>query len=480
MTGWLMRRLPAPSLAWLLLHEIRVGFRSRAKRTRLVVLRYVLLAGLIAFGIFTGYLLRATPIPENPTALVAALTAVILMFSFMVTQAMLGAQRTLYESGDLDLMLSAPIGARTVMLAKLLGIAATIMLSFAAFILSFILPIAVFGHPKLFGTIIVLVSCALVAASLGLGLTLLLARISGPRAARTVGQIVAGLLGGALFLASQLMNDHDDRESRMAVIFRHIRDSGVTDGWWGGLPGRATFGEPGPMLAMLAGAILVFVITGYLFQRWFVRGVQDAANHGGRGKVSRKGIARHFRPTLFGAVFRKESRLLLRDPAIAFSIVLRLVYLAPLMFVGFRSANGVPVSPMLSFLSVAIAGQLVGSFTWLAISAEDSPDLITIAPVEKALVDRAKLASALAIAAPIALILPIAILTETLLGAVVTVVFTGLGGVAAGGIELKFAKPADRKRFAQRRQGSILTRILTLIATGIIGLLSGAIVYFLP
>ncbi|MBR0552279.1 putative ABC exporter domain-containing protein [Stakelama marina] len=480
MMGWAMRRFPPGSFGWLLFHEIRMGIRQRARNSRTRVIGYILLAAFVVFGVMIGYGLRNTPIPVSSAMVVGALTAVILSLSFMTTQAMLGAQRTLYESGDLDLLLSAPVPTRSVLLAKLCGIAGTIVLSFAALTLPFAIPIALFNHPGMFGVVAVLVSCALLAACVGLGLTLVLARIAGPRAARTVGQITAGLLGGAVFLVSQILNTSDHRESRVAVIFHRLANSGVTQSWWGGLPGRAAFGDPVAILVMLGSAVAIFVVTGILFQRWFVSGVQDAGQHLSRSKASKRGIERHFRPSLFGTVFRKEMQLLVRDPQIAFQVVLRLVYLGPLLFIGLRSSQHIPIGPSLAFISVAIAGQLVGSFTWLAVQAEDTPDLITVAPVEKSAIDRTKLLSAMALAAPIAVILPIAIVTQSVLGALVTILFTALGGGAAGFIELKLGKPTERKRLNRRQHGSIVTRLVTLLVTGILGLITGGIVYFLP
>ena len=111
------------------------------------------------------------------------LVAAILIMTFMTTQAMLGSQRTLYEAGDLDLLLSAPLPPRRVLGAKLCGIAASVVLSFAFLVLPIALPIAVQGHPGLFGIPALLVAMALSAACLGLAVMLGVAAIAGPRGA---------------------------------------------------------------------------------------------------------------------------------------------------------------------------------------------------------------------------------------------------------------------------------------------------------
>src|SRR5690606_37353699 len=138
---------------------------------------------------------------------------------------------------------------------------------------------------------------------------------------------------------------------------------------------------------------------------------------------------------------------LARDPALAFQIVLRLIYLAPLVLVALGRDNGPPVAPTLAFISVVAAGQVVGSLAWIVISAEDAPDLLTAAPVTRNQAERAKLASALAMAAPIALVVPAAIAPLSPAGALVTLAFTLFGGAMAGLIELRWQKPMKRSAF---------------------------------
>ena len=118
MLGWAMRRLPPGSFGWLLAHEMRVALRARTSKVTTRWIGYALIAVLVAFGVFTAQELAGTPIPASPMALLIVLTATILMASFMLTQAVLGSQRTLYEANDLDLLFSAPIPPRTVLMAN--------------------------------------------------------------------------------------------------------------------------------------------------------------------------------------------------------------------------------------------------------------------------------------------------------------------------------------------------------------------------
>jgi ABC-2 type transport system permease protein len=476
-----MTVLPPGSLAWLVLHEVRLNWRSRRSRTRASArwIGYMLMLGYVAFGCFLAWNLRHLPFRYTSSAGDIVLAVSIGLFSFMVTQAMLGSQRTLYEAGDLALLLSAPMAERTVLRAKLLGIAGTIVLTYTVLLLPIVVPMAMLGHPALFGVVALLAALAVVAACIGLGLTLLLAVIAGPRAARTVGQIAAAMLGGGVFIVSQILSHGDRTNAGRVALFELLRKSKIGEGPVGALPGRAVFGDPAALLLLAGTSLALLMLTGIAFQRSFLTSYQAAGMRLSRAAPSRLGIARHFRSGLFGSVFAKEMRLLQRDPALAFQIVLRIIYLAPLMIAGFGGGHVLPLAPVLAFTSVAVIGQLTSSFAWLTISAEDAPDLIAVAPVEKEQIDMAKLFAAIAMAAPLGIILPIAVATQTVIGAMATLLLTAITGILAGLIELKFGKPMPRKSFNQRRGSGAVAGILAALLTLVMGGLAGVTVYAL-
>lgn len=477
----LIRRAAPGRFLWLVLHELRVALRARA-RGRGTVLAAIVLVAYFGLGLLAAVALRRVELAPGAALLTAALAATIVITSFMTTQATLASQRTLFDGGDLDLLLSAPIAPRTVVLAKLTAIAASVVLTFAALILPMVLPAALLGHPELLGVPALLVAMALVSACLGLAITLGVVRLAGPRAARTVGQIVAALLAGAIFLVSQVIAQHPSaRRSGGLTVYEWFSAHHVGAGGIGALPGRAALGDPLAILALLGGALALFALAGYALDRGFLRSYQSGGVRLSprAGRASSRAIARHFRAGLFATMFAKEWRLLARDPALAFQIVLRLIYLAPLVLVALGRDNGPPVAPTLAFISVVAAGQVVGSLAWIVISAEDAPDLLTVAPVTRSQAERAKLASALAMAAPIALVVPAAIAPLSPAGALVTLAFTLFGGAMAGLIELRWQKPMNRSAFLRRRSGSLLTGLLTFLVTGLAGLAAGAIVWLL-
>jgi len=478
-----MTIVPAGSFGWLALHELRLAFRSRATRGAARWIGYLLLAGWLAIGCLTGWALRHTPIPVPPEAMIGVLAVSVLGLTFMTAQAMIGSQRTLYERGDLPLLLSAPIPGRSVLLAKLLGIAATIALTYAALLLPIVLPVAILGHPRLLGLVALLIALALVAAALGLALTLMIARLVGPRAARTVGQVVAAVLGGALFLVTQLLPHDEGRTGTFAALFDRLRAARIGTSGISALPGHAALGDPFAILVVLGVGVAAFAAAGATLERAFLSGFLDGSATVSRSRPSGRASARLFHPGLTRTVFAKEWTLLVRDPALAFQIVLRLIYLVPLFLGLVGGRHALPIPAALAFASVLITSQLVGSFAWLTVSAEDAPDLLSVAPVARAQVDRAKLLAAFAMAAPFALLSPVAIGVQTLAGAAITLVMTVLGGGAAGYIELKLGKPGKRGAFNKRRSGSIVAGILSLLvalvfgggAAGLVFLVTGGI-----
>ncbi len=472
--------LAAPgSFAWLARHELQLAWRGRAKgRTRILAL--VMLAAYLVAGCVTAAALVSVPIAFDPRIGLGILVGCAVALSFMTTQAILGSQQTLYESRDLDLMFTAPIDGRTVLLAKLSGITGMIALTYAFLLLPMVVPVAVMGHPGLLGVIGVLASLAMVAAAIGIAITLCLAKLVGPRAARTVGQIAAAVMGGALFLVSQLSHSGPGRESTTMILFERFHAMGLGDQGWSGIPGHAAFGALLPLAFMLLAGIGLFVGTSAMLQRLFLSGYQDATMTLSRSKPTGKASNRLFHAGLFRTVLAKEWRLLARDPGILFQIVLRLIYLVPLMLVAFRGTGDL-VAPGLAFASVLVATQVTGSFAWLAVSAEDAPELLAVAPVDKTRIDTAKLVAALLMAAPLAVLLPIAIATvgKSPLGALVTLVLTAIGGAIAGFIELKLGKPGQRATFAKRRQGGFVSGILGMIVAILFGGTAAAIVYFI-
>jgi ABC-2 type transport system permease protein len=466
------------SLAWLVLHEVRLGFRAGRRTGFSKWIRLVLLLAFCALGVTAAVLLRGVPLVPKPAWLVFANAALLVLLTFMTTQSLMTALRTLFEKTDLDLLLSSPIPEGRVLAAKMLGIAATAATTYCLLLLPLATPVAALGHPRLFALVPVLAALAMLSACLGLGLAVAMVRTIGARGARTVGQIVAAGLGGAIYLTSQLAGNHRPGRNRVAGIADWLRGHGWGVSGWSAYPGRGLFGEIVPLLLVVAVSGALFALTSWLFRTHFLASFQRAGERSGRRRTARaRGPA--FRAGLLGTVIAKELRLLSREPEIVFVVLLRLIYLFPLVLLATRHNDMATLAtPGLALVGVVAAGQLCGSIAWLTISAEDAPDLLAVSPVEPRQIKRMKLAAALATVAPVAAILPIVIAWRgEPLAALIAYLGTLVGGLAAGWLELKFGKPAKRSTF-RRRQGSLLTSLLGLLLSILAGGATAVAVYF--
>jgi ABC-2 type transport system permease protein len=466
-------------LLWLILHEVRLTFRNGRRTGFAKWVRIVLLLAFLLLGVAVAVALWGRPLRPKPSWLLTGNAALLVALTFMTTQSLMTALRTLFEKHDFDLLLSSPLSEGRVLAAKLLGIAASAAATYFLLILPLAMPVAVFGHPRLLALVPMVAALAMLSASIGLALAVLLVRRIGARGARAVGQVVAAGLGGIIYLVSQLSGHNQPGHGRVAGMANWLGAHGWGVSGWSAVPARGLFGEIGPLLSLVAISTALFALTSWLFRTHFLASIQSASDRGGRAAAGRRGPA--FRSGLMRTVVAKEARLLVREPEILFMVLLRLIYLFPLVLIGTRhgAASAALAVPSLAAVGVIAAGQLCGSVSWLTISAEDAPDLLAVAPVEPGRLKRMKLAAALLIVAPVAAIVPIVIAVRGApLGAIVAFAGTLAAGAGAGWIELLLGKPAKRSALARRRQGSLLTSLLGIFFSLIVAAMTALVVYF--
>jgi ABC-2 type transport system permease protein len=70
----------------------------------------------------------------------------------------------------------------------------------------FVITASVLGRPEWLSLFVILISLAMVATALGILLTMGLFALIGPRKTRVVAQVLAALVGGLMFVLSQLYN----------------------------------------------------------------------------------------------------------------------------------------------------------------------------------------------------------------------------------------------------------------------------------
>jgi ABC-2 type transport system permease protein len=486
-----MRRplFPAGSTPWLLLHELRVSWRAIAGRKG-AVRSFIILGVVLAIGlagmVSLAFWLRGIPVRETPMLLMAIDVGMATIFTLMLSQTLSAATMTFYERGDLDLLLSSPIEPARVLAAKAISIAVMPVLWFCGLATLAVLPMAIVGQPRWLVVYPVIGAIGMLAAAAGIGLAMALFRLIGPRRTRTVGQLMAAVIGAGFFIASQARNllPHNGRAVYEAAALWSQSGLFAPDGvlaW----PAHAVLGRPAPLAAVLAGAFLVFLLTARGLGRRFAANAAVAAGvsfEPSRTRARSQAAAR-FSGGVFGNVLRKELRLLMRDPTLLSQVLLRALYVLPLAVVMLKTAHQSSDNPgslfdaaRLAVLGGAVAmlaGQLAGSLAWITISAEDAPDLIACAPVSGGLVRRAKLTASM-IPLGVLLVGPLAVLTwlAPWVG-LCAILGSGVSAASACLINLWFEKPTPRSAFRNRRGGSVLGAIAEMLVGMMWGLTTG-------
>lgn len=476
-----MSLAPPGSTLWLLRAELRLGLRALAPRRRgggrgaspWVWVRVGILGLLAAALLFTVGLPVARAVhehgfqPGGPYFL-SVDGAALVIFTLMLAQGLNTATQVLYERNDLDLLLSSPLPARRVLTVRGLGMAVLASLLYLVLASLVVLPLAVVGEVRWLGAYGVIASMALLAASGGLLLAMGLFAVLGPKRTRLAAQVLAAVIGAAVFLTFQLRNllprDQFERLSQrlIALAGAHV-DAGSPMTWIG----RAVAGELVPLAGcLLLGAVAFLGATALLGRRFG----DNAAAAGGATDASPRTVARRtagadrvrFSGGAFQALVRKERRLLARDPWLVSQVLLQVVYVLPIGLVILRNAHAHVNFAVAGGAAAAafICGQLGGNLTWLTVSAEDSPELLATAPIRPWTALRAKLLVALAPVAALAC-LPVGVVAAlSPLAAIPAALGCACAATSAGLINLWWSKPGQRRDFRKRRQGSVLVGLV--------------------
>lgn len=471
-----MTLLPAGSTPWLIAHELRLAFRGQSRtRVRGMIGLGLIALPAIAVGVIIAYALRDTHIPVIAPLVVMADGVGVLVFSLMLSVTVSRAAQVFFERGDLDLLLSAPVPGRRVLTARCVGMALSASLIFLALISPFVLASAALGRPEWLWAYAVLVSLSLLATSIGLVTAMGLFALIGPRATKTLAQVLAALIGAAFYLVTQLgrfmtggygAQSYGGDSSVYAERFQAFARSPLFApdrplAW----PLRALLGDPLPAASILAGSVLVFLLVTAALGGRFERDAAAASGIGAGGRKAGRAPVRGFTGGPFQATLRKELRLLRRDIALISQVLLRVFYLIPTVVILWRGplANSGAAPAYAAGLVAFLAGQIASSLGWITVSGEEGLELLATAPAPARILRRAKLTAVLiplfwVVLIPVGLIAwgsPQAGLAAAL-GALAS-------GASAGLIAIWYEKPAPRSQFRRRRSGSVVGAIADIV-----------------
>ncbi|HNW44772.1 MAG TPA: hypothetical protein PKI19_09725 [Elusimicrobiales bacterium] len=379
---------------WLLRHELRLSWRGvGGSHTGLIAFAGGLLWAGMHWGAWTVLPGGSKFLPLLRQMPVLAGGLYWLGVSLLVSQTIVHTVNALIGRGDLDLLLSSPLSQRNIFLIRGLSIAlsACLLPAFA------LLPVAhaglLRGFPGLLAIYPVVAATGLGSAAAGMLLTITLLRLLGARRARTAAQVLAAFIGVIFFLIMQVPNSlpADTKQALFAWVKTWLPHSGLLGPgnplWW---PVRAALGEALPLLAVAAAGAGGFWLVVSLTYRRFITGTQETLTAGRAAPAADGGGRPVFRGGLLRVLLFKEWKLVARDMQVISQSLLQVLYLIPLLLMGYKSGPHQFLIPGL----VMATSMLAGNLAWLTVNAEDAPELVATAPVPVARVLWIKAAAA--------------------------------------------------------------------------------------
>ena len=260
-------RLAPGSFLWLAAHDVRLNWRRFADMlggASVVGLMGLFVGGILVLHLvaWPALLLLEPHIHGDDATIMPIATAVFCIFTWMIAQGLFSVTRTLYDRGDLDLLLGSPLPAARILAAKAAAIAASTFGSIALLVVPLANVGALLGEPAWLAVYPTLVALALIATSLGLGLSIGLFFLLGARRARLYTQMTGAVIAGAFVLGAQIV----------AILPHHMRDA--IAGWLAAvvarqglvrdavfLPVEAALGDGRAVVVLLAAGLGLFALA---------------------------------------------------------------------------------------------------------------------------------------------------------------------------------------------------------------------------
>ncbi|MGD9979176.1 MAG: hypothetical protein AB7H66_10985 [Hyphomonadaceae bacterium] len=451
---------------FLLRHEMLLTWRNfRASGKGRHVRRLIFYSIMITALGFGGYWVARiiSEFRPEPSMVMLGVTGAVfaILFSLMLSQALMLITESLYQRGDLDLLLASPVPLWRVILVRMSAIAINVALLYLILIGAVFVWLPIFGGWAWMSFAPAILMLALFSTAIGLVLARVMFALIGPKNTRIAAQILGSLIGAAFFIATQIprLTEDETRSEAMREAFeRAIPILGDPSSPLS-LPARAAFGAGLDFWIWTLVSVVAFLVAVWWYASRFATDAAAISGLGSRRKRAAR-AARAMRAGVRATLVFKEWRLLRRDPLLLSQILLPLLYFMPLFAVfstrvgeeGFSRLSAAGFSAAFVLLVTSFAASLA----WLTVSAEDAPDLIASAPVQRDQIDNAK---AFAAAIPSGLLLAPAVIG---MGAFITPaagVWLLLGGAAAIFsaclIAIWHQQPGSRREFRRRTRGTL-------------------------
>lgn len=387
------------SVAWLVAFDLRLALdrfgrvlsprRAELSVWRVTVSLLLIFAVMHLVGLLVVVAGRASPI--SPVTQWVILNLVIVAVWFLALGATIYfATALLFIRGDMDLLCSSPVPTRNIFMARALSIALQ-GCSWPAFVCLPAADVAAFfGDPRWLAAYPVTLALGLSAAAAGLLLTVLLVRLIGPRRARTFSLVLSAIFGVSWFVAVETPAMLGDKRMHaihavLAAWIKSARLAGPDSVLW--YPARAVQGNSAPLVFVLLTSLVFFVLVARFLPRVFLFALQRSADVPSPREGRTSSHVRFHRR--FGVVvFLKEWRLIFRDPWLLTRLGRTLIFLVVGAVILLHASEHLITSDkylaaMIAAGATFYAGALADMLVWLAICAEDMPDLIGSAPRDR-------------------------------------------------------------------------------------------------
>lgn len=450
-----MKLVPG-SFIWLLAHDLRLSTRQLVEfmaRWSPFKTAAMLIAGLIGMHAFAWGILEMRSVMPGLFTPQATVTAIAGASLWMIAQGLLGATRSLYERGSLELLFSSPLAQWKTVFSRTLSIAVTSVVALSPILLPLANVAAIQENATWLAIYPVLASMALVGTAVGLVIAIGLFSAVGARRARRISQFAAALIAGGFALVIQLgflLPKAVAAQTSAWFAAKQLALSMSVNQSYIGLDGIAR-GEVPTLLLILMASMAIFAAAVAAFSGPFARASQAAAGN------SQDGATGQMQPFRFGpaaALRRKEWRLLTRDPNLFAQLGLQIVYTLPLAVILVRSPKEIMPALVVTPLVVVLAAQIAASLAWITVSGEDAPDMLATAPIAPKQTGIAKLT---AIAAPLGviLLLPMLALMAIAPKAIIyAVAFSALAACSTALINFWNPMPGNRRSMLRRHSQS--------------------------
>jgi ABC-2 type transport system permease protein len=391
-------------MLWLLRHEWRLLLRTVPSFRWLGWLGLLVVVLTIIGGVWfkltlpNFYVLPST-LPAGVFLVVSLIE--LFLFSLMFSTAIHACVEMLFSRGDMDLLLSSPIDSRLVLTSRGLWLAISSFFAVTIFTVPITILTSIFLNFGFLSILITFVALSFMASAFALIITLGLVRVIGAKRTRTIAQVLGVFFGAFMYLATQLFRFVDPKNfpwlSELIVSAQKLESTSFLF-----IPAKALGFDFFATLTLLVAGVLMFLLSVQLTHRAFLRGA-TASILGGRVKPPQQATA--FAKSLQLNVFRKEWRLVLRDPMLISQTLLQLIYLIPMFLAFFGSSSrsnpsgfnlqSLGTYPLLVVAAVVAGGSLAQNITQIMVGAEDAAELIRMSPTAGGRVRTAKLLSAL-------------------------------------------------------------------------------------